>query len=157
MDSPCWCGDNTLRFSGLIDYQIAQQAIGIIGRNTFGALTMDAELVWVMNPTTAVLHGAVIPGGNVRHLDCRIPEFLHGIPLVVEDAVGKGQYIIQDRDAFLLTRVTDVSYSGPRVSTLTLFMLEDGTAEHYRGKVNIVDDFDCRVTAPVSGVYLKGW
>jgi hypothetical protein len=145
ISSPWRAPGNTVQMYA-IDEDVAKNVVDAIIRNTFGMVTRQSVgFVWVMNPETAKLYGT----------KQQIPVALHGIPLVIEDATWKGQHVIPYRDAMLLFRDDVPPCSGPSFSTLTLFMLEDGTAECHRGKDNIVDDFDCKVTAPVSGVYLK--
>jgi hypothetical protein len=150
MSAPWRTAENTLQVYGPLDRSIAEEAVDAVIRNTVGMVTRESDsFVWVMNPATALLYAS--RGRGIR----QVPNVLHGIPLVIEGAAWKGQYVIPDRDILLLFRDDVPPHSGPSLSILTLFMLEDGTAEHYRGKINIVDDFDCRVTAPVSGVYLR--
>jgi len=152
MSVPWRTAENTLQIYGPVSRSITEETVEAIIRNTFGMVTRESDgFVWVMNPTTATDYAVKSPGGQVQY----VPGILHDIPLVIEDAAWKGQYVIPDRDVLLLYRDDMAPYSGPSFSTLTLFMLEDGTAEHHRGKDNIVDDFDCKVTTPVSGVYLK--
>lgn len=102
-----------------------------------------------------------------------LPEELYGIPVTVENSVmvtsRRGAtpvktYVMQDGDAFLISRVGALEEGvagAPTFSTLTIFLFEELTVEqkddrdNRRQEGHVVDDFHAVLTAPVSGFYFQ--
>lgn len=99
-----------------------------------------------------------------------LPDILYGMPVVIEDTAKvtsrKGatvarSFLLGDATPFIVARPGALEGSGtvssPRYSTCCTLMLEDMTVESKHDTDNrvhlgrVVDDFDVRLTAPMSG------
>lgn len=118
--------------------------------------------------------------GILSHTDAWIleqyglPARLYGLPIVIEDTVRVStrrgastqtkSYPLANGEAFVLARPGSIEAAGgngPSFSTVTCFLKEEMTTwrkndpDNRRTDGRVVDDFDCVMTAPVSGYWFR--
>jgi hypothetical protein len=115
-----------------------------------------------------------LPGQN-RNSKWGLPAELYGFPLVIEDTYKvtspKGAStlttvpILGSQTPFMCSRVgglvSDRAPETPAFSTHVIFMKEELTVEQFEEPINrrtrhhVVDDYDCVLAAPVTGVLFQ--
>lgn len=156
---------NQIRLDTLGKVKPGEQML-VINPNLAAAMANSQEIAdFVKGSVDAIRYLKEELGPNAQY---GLPASYAGVQIVVEDAVKvtsrKGatrvaSYVLSDTSAFICSRPGGlIGVDGaPSFSTLTQFMHEEMTLEtfddprHRRTDVNIVENFDTKLTAPVSG------
>lgn len=145
--SSCWTAEKAVKTRDPFGWDTIVKAAERVLRNMLGLVSVK-DMVLVANPDTAIPYGRECDGVVV------LPAAIEGIPLVIEPAAAGG-YAIPTGDALLLTALPGAK-PGPILSTVSIFCLESGTEFQAGNQRMLLDDFDCRMTCPESGVYIAG-